>query len=115
MRPPSLLVRVEFERQRIDTVALIRGSAEAFASEYVTQVATTIGARHFGAGHTKRIVGCEHHCARDSVVKTRPPALRVELRAAFEQFGTTCATGVGTRVKHAVVFATKRWFGAALA
>lgn len=74
-----LVVGREVETNAVDAVSLIRRRGESFALEYVTKVATAVGANDFGPGHAESTVFMSSYSARDAVEVSRPSAAGFEL------------------------------------
>ena len=81
----------------------------------MAQVATTCGAGDLCARHAVTIVGRQHHCARDGIVKAWPATMSVEFGATFEQLRAASAAAIRTGVEHTVVLTAKRRLGALFA
>ena len=87
-----LILTVKGQRNRIDTVTLVRGCRESLSVKYVPQVATAVRASDFRTPHAMGEVVVSRNGSRDGIEKCWPSTSTVKLsRALVERSVTTGA------------------------
>lgn len=99
-----LIVTVKGQRNRIDTVTLVRGCRESLSVKYVPQVATAVRASDFRTPHAMGKVVVSRNGSRDGIEKCWPSTPTVKLGRARVQRCLTSCTMVHTRLKMLIVF-----------
>jgi hypothetical protein len=78
----------------VDAVPLISGSCEAFALENMAEVAATVRAHDFGAGHAESLVLVASYGSGDAVEVGRPAAAGLELVGRLVKWSVAGGAGV---------------------
>lgn len=95
---------VKGQRDRIDTVALVRGCRESFSVKHVSQVTTAVRTGDLCMPHAMGEVVVSRNSSWDGIEKRWPSTPALKLGRARVQRCLTSSTVVHTRLKMLIVF-----------
>ncbi len=106
---------LEGQRDRVDAVAQVGGSAVTLTVEYVPEVTVAVGADDLDAPRAQTPVNAlDDPIAGERSEEARPAAMRIEFRLAPEQFGSAGPAAIHADSLAVGVLAGERSFGGRL-